>query len=129
MSEKATILYVDDEMLNLQIFEINFRKTYRVLTALSGEIALEILDLDPLITIVVSDMHMPGMNGIEFINKAREKHSNLAFFILTGYDITLEISKALENQLIHQYFRKPFNMREIQEAIELTGNNSTKPSS
>lgn len=122
MSEKSTILYVDDELLNLQIFEINFRKNYRVVTALSGELALEILELDPGITVVVSDMRMPGMDGLEFIQKARDKHYNLAFFILTGYDITFEISHALESKLIHQYFRKPFNMKEISEAIEMALN-------
>jgi two-component system response regulator (stage 0 sporulation protein F) len=68
-----TILYVDDEQVNLRIFEINFRKRYNVITAVSGEQGLEKLEENGDIIVVVSDMKMPGMNGIEFIKKAREK--------------------------------------------------------
>lgn len=118
MNKDITILYVDDEPINLQIFEINFRKKYKVITALSGDEGLSKLDEHNDILIVVSDMKMPGMNGIEFIRKARSNFDHIAYFILTGFDITPEISEALKDNTIHKYFRKPFNMLEINEAIE-----------
>lgn len=118
MNNNITILYVDDETINLQIFEINFRKKYKVITAISGEEGLAKLEDNNEILVVVSDMKMPGMNGIEFIRTAKEKFDHIVYFILTGFDITEEISVALKENTIQKYFRKPFNMLEISESIE-----------
>ncbi|HRW63962.1 MAG TPA: response regulator, partial [Bacteroidales bacterium] len=117
MEEKITLLYVDDEPMNLKLFEINFRKKFNVLTAESGNEGLEILKSNAEIIIVISDMKMPGMNGIEFIRKAKIDFPKIRYFILTGFDITEEIADALNERLIHKYFRKPFNIREIEESI------------
>lgn len=117
MEEKITILYVDDEPLNLKLFEINFRKKFNVITASSGNDGLEILERNEFVHVVISDMKMPGMNGIEFIKKAKSDFPRIKYFILTGFDITEEIADALNERLILKYFRKPFNMKEIEESI------------
>ena len=117
MNKNVTLLYVDDETINLTLFELNFKKKYKVLTAESGDEGLEKLSADDDIIVVISDMKMPGMNGVEFIKKARENYKNIAYFILTGFDINEEIADALNDNLIHKYFRKPFDMKEIDEAI------------
>lgn len=120
MKSEIKILYVDDEIINLQLFEINFGRNYKVLTAESGLAGLDILENNPEINIVISDMKMPLMNGIEFIKKAHEKLPDKNYFILTGFEITDEIQNALSSGLIIKYFRKPFNMGEIELAIENT---------
>ena len=117
MSNKIKILYVDDEPVNLELFEINFSEKYHFITADNGFDGLEKLCADDEIKVVISDMKMPGMNGIEFITKAKAKCADKLFFILTGYDITPEIQHALSSGLIMRYFSKPFNMNEIDEAI------------
>ena len=117
MKNNITLLYVDDEPINLTVFELNFRKKYNVITASSGEKGLLELEKNDDIIIVISDMKMPGMNGIEFIKKAKNSFPNISFFILTGFDITDEISKAIEEKLIQKYFRKPFNVNEIDSTI------------
>jgi two-component system, response regulator, stage 0 sporulation protein F len=118
MDNKISLLYVDDEPINLQIFEVNFRKKFHILTSLSGFGGLEILKAHPEISVVISDMKMPEMNGIEFIKQAKQEFPNVVFYILTGFDITEEISEALNQKLINKYFRKPFNMKEIEKAID-----------
>jgi two-component system, response regulator, stage 0 sporulation protein F len=123
MSNKSKLLYVDDEPLNLYIFEVNFGKRFNVITGLSGFEGLDHLKAHPEIEIVVSDMSMPGMNGLEFIRKAKEEYPYISFFILTGYDITEEIQNALDENLIHRYFRKPLNAKEITMSIEETFSN------
>ncbi len=115
--KNVTILYVDDEPINLTLFELNFRKKYKIVTAESGMEGLEKLSKDDEIIVVISDMKMPGMNGIEFIKIAKEKYSRIAYFILTGFDLNDEIIDALEAKLIYKYFRKPFDMKEIDDAI------------
>ena len=117
MSEKITILYVDDEPLNLMLFRANLKKNYNVHTSLSGEDGLKQLSQHPEISVVFSDMRMPGMNGLEFIAIAKKDYPSIVYFILTGYDITEEISHALKNNLIACYFSKPFNIKEIEKKL------------
>lgn len=113
-----TILYVDDEEANLFIFEKMFEAKYNVLTASSASKGLEQLEkYSSDIIVVISDMRMPLMNGVEFIRKAKSIYSNIAYFILTGFDFNDEIEEALKTQLIHKFFTKPFDMSEIESAI------------
>lgn len=117
MSKKISVLYVDDEPINLKLFELNFKNSFNVTTALSGFEGLELLKNNLDIPVVISDMRMPNMDGIEFITKAKKEFPNVVFYILTGYDLTDQISEALNNLLIHKYFRKPLNFKEIEKSI------------
>ncbi|HPJ46571.1 MAG TPA: response regulator [Tenuifilaceae bacterium] len=117
MNTKITILYVDDEPINLLLFSQMFDSRYNIITAESGYVGLNLIERNPDICIVISDMKMPGMNGIEFITIAKKQYSNIHFYILTGYDITPEIEDAIESGLISKYFQKPFKMGEIELAI------------
>lgn len=117
MREKPKLLYIDDEPINLRLFELNFKKSFEVYTAESGLQGLGILHKTNGIAVVVSDMKMPGMSGTEFVAQARQLFPNVVFFILTGFDITDEIALALKEGHIRQYFRKPFNIKEMEEAI------------
>jgi len=118
MNRKPKILYVDDEFINLQLFKINFDNKYEVFTAENGITGLEVLDNNPDIVVVISDMKMPLMNGIEFIKKAKEKYSHIRFYILTGFQITEEIQEALNSKLILKYFSKPFNLNKIDATLQ-----------
>ena len=117
MKIKPKILYADDEFINLQLFKINFSNKYEVFTAENGKIGLEVLDNNPDITVVISDMRMPLMNGLEFIKKAKGKYPDIKFYILTGFQITEEIQEALDSKLILKYFSKPFDFNEIDAAL------------
>ena len=122
MAEKINILYVDDEQLNLQLFLMLFEKKYNIITASSGDDGLNKLKKNN-VSIVISDMKMPGMNGIEFIKKARAEYKQIKYFILTGFEITNEISNALEQNLICSYFKKPFVPTELENKINEVINN------
>ncbi|MBN2521033.1 MAG: response regulator [Bacteroidales bacterium] len=114
---KTKILYVDDEPINLQLFKINFDKKYEVFVADDGFQGLELLNNELDILVVISDMKMPKMNGVEFIKKAKEQFPDKKFYILTGYEINSEIQDALNSGLILRYFSKPFNIKEIEKTI------------
>jgi response regulator RpfG family c-di-GMP phosphodiesterase len=117
MSKDVTILYVDDEPVNVFLFSEMFGKKYTVLTADSGIQGLDVLKQHGNVKILISDMRMPGMNGLEFIEEAKGLMPSVICCILTGYDITPEIKKALQEGLIVKYFQKPFNMKEIDSSI------------
>ena len=83
-----------------------------------NEIGIKVgLEENKEIEVVVSDMHMPKMNGVEFIRTAKQEFSHIKFYILTGFDIIEEIEDALEEQLIHNYFRKPLDIEEMESSI------------
>jgi two-component system response regulator (stage 0 sporulation protein F) len=124
MNEKITILYVDDEKINLLLLKINFQKKFNVITALSGQEGLELLRAHPETIIVISDMKMPQMNGIEFIKTAKAAFPHITFFILTGFDITPEIEEAIKNNLIQKYLSKPIVIKEIEESINQVVNSN-----
>lgn len=113
----TTILYVDDEVINLTVFSISFRKKYDVITAESAINALDILKENPQIDVVISDLRMPVMDGLEFIRIAKPTFSNIKFFILSGFEKTPEITSAIDEDLVVDYFKKPFNMGKIDKAI------------
>ena len=123
MENKITLLYVDDEILNLTLFKHNFKKNYNVLTAESGEDGLKILKENQDISVVISDMKMPGINGVEFVRKAKNNFPDISYYILTGFDINDEIANALNEKIIEKYFRKPFNKKEIEDSIKLIFSN------
>ena len=101
----VSILYVDDEEVNLFLFEKSFEGKYTIHTAKSGTEGLEKLEKHKgEIIVVISDMRMPEMNGIEFITKAKENFKNIAYFILTGYAHDNEIETALNTGLIQKFF-------------------------
>ena len=117
MIKKPIILYVDDEEINLMLFKINMAANFNVLTAISGKKALIIIKETSNICVVISDMKMPEMNGLEFIKIAKEKNPNIHYFILTGFHINNEIEKALNEKLIIKYFSKPLNINDITTTI------------
>jgi two-component system response regulator (stage 0 sporulation protein F) len=120
MSELITILYVDDEPINLMLFEAMFKTNHKVLSAESGLEGLKMLEANSDISVVISDMKMPNMNGLEFIKTAKVRYPNIVYCILSGYDLTDEIQDALDSKTIQKYFQKPFKMDEIEIAITET---------
>ena len=110
---KPKLLYVDDEVMNLHLFREMFRKDFDVLIASSGEEALEELEETKEIKYVITDMRMPEMNGLELISKAKKVRPEVVYCLLTGYDLTKEIEKAIEAKQVARYFAKPFDPTEI----------------
>lgn len=111
------ILYVDDEEINLFLFKASFKNNFEVITAQSGKEALQILHEQKDIEKVITDMKMPVMDGLVFVNKARIDFPEIPYFLLTGFDKTPDIEKALEEKVIQKYFRKPLDKEEILEAM------------
>lgn len=118
MSSKPTILFVDDEPVNLMVYETCFSELCNVLLAQSGAQALSVLDQNSNIQGVFSDIRMPGMDGIEFIRKAKPLYPSITFFVVTGYGMSHDITTAIVQGLISGYFYKPIDMDELGAAIK-----------
>ena len=125
MSEKPKILYVDDEEINLQVFKASFSKYYDVLVAESGKEGLEILRDNQNIKFIISDMKMPEMNGLEFIQEAKKIKNEIPCMILSGYQQTQAVNEAIKNGLIVDYMMKPLNKPSLEELIAKHVNNAS----
>ena len=113
---KISILYVDDEENNLLSFKATFRLKYKVLTAISGNDALEILKKKP-IDIIITDQRMPEMTGVEFLEKAMEINAEPMRILLTGYTDMAAVIDAVNKGKIFHYLTKPWNESELDETI------------
>jgi CheY-like chemotaxis protein len=81
----ARILLVDDEPDILEIVAQYMEAAgHSVLTAQSGVAALALLDKDPNVDVIVSDLSMPGMDGVQLIQRAQRRRPQLPAIILTG---------------------------------------------
>ncbi|WKK81931.1 response regulator [Marivirga arenosa] len=118
MNAKPKVLYVDDEELNLLIFEKLLEDDYEVIKAESGEEALEILEKQSDIVNIITDLNMPLMSGLEFINEAKSRFENKKYYVLTGYAINDEMQEALDSKLIIQFWTKPAEFDKIDKALK-----------
>jgi DNA-binding NtrC family response regulator len=80
----ALILIVDDDSGQRSLLETFLRaQGYRTQSAESGESALKILDAEPY-AMMISDVRMPGISGIETLRRVRQKHPTLPVLLVNG---------------------------------------------
>lgn len=105
MSKK--ILFVDDEQNVLSGLERSLRREFEVNTALSGLDGLAAIQNNGPFAVVVSDMRMPGMDGIEFLSRVKEESPDSVRIMLTGNaDIQTAID-AVNKGNIFRFLNKP----------------------
>jgi CheY-like chemotaxis protein len=83
-SFQKTILYVDDQPSHRALFLKAFQSQYQIVTAASGEEGLEIIKKNK-IALVIADHNMPGMTGIDFLEKVQEMSPSAEKAILSAY--------------------------------------------
>lgn len=115
---KPHILIVDDESRMQRLFEINLSPKYRVLTCGDGRQALEIGRSQP-IDLLVTDLKMPGMNGLELLREMHKERPDLPVLIMTAYG-TIESAVQAMKQGASDYILKPIKMDEMELVIEKT---------
>lgn len=118
MDCKKKILYVDDEKINLELFKINFRNDYEVFLADSALKGLDIIKQHD-IMVVVSDLKMPQMNGLDFIERIKAELPSKVCILLTAFMESDVMFKAFNKELIFRYIMKPWRRDELKEVIEL----------
>lgn len=111
------ILYIDDEIHNLNAFKASFRRQFTVYTAASAEEAEGLLT-DHDIHIIISDQRMPKMTGIEFFESILDKYPEPIRILLTGYADINAVIDAINKGQVYKYFSKPWNEEELKHNIE-----------
>lgn len=112
---KDTILYIDDESLNLETFEIIFHEYYYVLTANDTDEAESLLKEND-VKLILTDQRMPKEKGVDFVKRIQPQYPDLIFIVITGYTDADVILEAL-NTGVYQFIHKPWKEEELKQAI------------
>ena len=112
------ILYVDDEEINLELLQLTFMNDLEVITASSAIEGLKMLDQDPDIHVVISDLKMPGMNGLDFIKEIKKNSPDRTCMLLTGFMESEIMMEGFNKELIYRYIMKPWKKDILMEAIQ-----------
>jgi signal transduction histidine kinase len=114
-SNLPQVLVIDDEMGPRESLRMLLKPNYQVYTAENVETGLQILQ-EKRPDAVISDIRMPGTNGIEGLRKIREIDPHVAVIMLTGFG-ALDTAKEALRLGANDYISKPFDAREMRETI------------
>jgi response regulator RpfG family c-di-GMP phosphodiesterase len=111
------VLYIDDEVFNLNAFKASFRRLFNVYIAQSAVEGRKILETEE-INIILTDQRMPVTTGIDFLKSIIPDYPEPVRMLLTGYADSNTVSDALDNGYIYKCIQKPWVQDELQQNIE-----------
>lgn len=124
------ILIVDDEQAILESLEFTLGTEYRVFVANNGREGLAIFEAEE-IALVIADQNMPGMTGVEFLERVIERDARPIRMMLTGYTDISSLARAINSGRIYRYITKPWepdelriNVKRALESYALSSENS-----
>jgi two-component system response regulator AtoC len=110
------ILVVDDEERIRKLLETSFgHKGYKVRTAADGDAALEIVDAG--VDLVITDLRMPGMDGMTLLSEIRARGLTVPVIIMTAYS-TVDVAVDAMRNGAFDYVSKPFDLDELEMLVE-----------
>ena len=119
------VLIVDDDRHFLRAVELYLASDLQLVLASSGEAALEVLDTQSF-DVVVSDMNMSGISGVEFIKQARLVAPATIYMLLTGSRDSSIAIQAFNEAGIYMMVSKPCDLKDLRECIFAAGNEYDK---
>ena len=119
MGEGEKILLVDDEPNVLESIQRQLRNRFEVMTAQSGEEALEVLKTAGPFTLIVSDMRMPGMDGVQLLSRVKDMYPDTVRIMLTGNADQETAVAAANTGQIFRFLNKPCSTATLATALSL----------
>jgi len=114
---KKTVLIADDEMLKLVTLKDRLQKAgFKVITATEGDAALEILQKKE-VHALVTDVRMPGLDGLSLLEKSKELEPARPVLVMTGYEAVEDAVRAMRAGAV-DYMVKPVSAEEIAVRLE-----------
>ena len=116
--QRPQVLCVDDETNVLSALQRLFiDDDYEIFIATSGLQGLEILEQHPSIQVVISDYRMPGMDGIEFLEKVWKEWPHTVRIVVSGNADAIEAVNAIKEGHIYGFFAKPWVVKDFRDTV------------
>ena len=115
---KHKVLFVDDEPNILDGYRRNLRKQFSITTATGGEDALALINSEGPFAVIVSDMNMPQMNGVELLTKAKALAPDTVRMMLTGNADQKTAVDAVNEGDVFRFLNKPCPPPEMATALD-----------
>ncbi len=113
-----TLLLVDDEPAIVGALRRTLRgRGYKILGATDPLEALRMLDTEP-VDLVISDIDMPQMTGLELVSRIRRAHPETVRILLTGRGTLDSALRAINDGEVHRFLTKPWSDEELRGTIE-----------
>jgi len=116
------VLYIDDEINNLNSFKAAFRRDFNIYVAQSAKEGRRILE-EQEIGVIITDQRMPVMTGIEFLESILNVYPDTIRILLTGFSDMNAVMDAINRGQVYKYLVKPWQNDElrlyIQNALEI----------
>ncbi|MBY0424781.1 MAG: response regulator, partial [Cytophagales bacterium] len=116
-TERISVMFVDDEPINLSTFKAAFREFYTIHLAKSADEALKILKENK-IHVIFADQRMPTTTGIQFFESILDEYPDSIRVLLTGYADVEAVIEAINRGQVYRYIKKPWNEIEIKMTAE-----------
>lgn len=110
------IMVVDDEPANLRALSRLFRQECQVITAESGNEALNLLQQHD-VALLISDQRMPEMTGIELMKQTVALRPQMVKILLTGYTDVGALIESINCGLVYRYVTKPWNNDDLRLTV------------
>jgi response regulator RpfG family c-di-GMP phosphodiesterase len=108
MSETSiNVLYIDDEIHNLNAFKAGFRRQFNIFLAESAVEGRKILETE-LIHVILTDQRMPVTTGIEFLESILEEFPEPIRILMTGFADINAVIDAINKGKVYKYIQKPW---------------------
>lgn len=115
-NNRIRILYIDDEVHNLNAFRANFRRSYEIYTANSADEGMQVLKGIE-VHIIIADQKMPNKTGVEFFHEIKDLLPDPIRILLTGYTDVEDVIDAINKGHIYSYIKKPWDDHELIKTI------------
>ena len=115
--QRDRILIVDDEEAILETMQFTFEDDYDVLATVDAAEALDLLEKNSPVAVVISDQRMPNMTGVEFLTKVFEAHPESVRIILTGFADMDAIIQAINDGHVYAYITKPWEPEDLKQVV------------
>ncbi|OCQ92808.1 fused response regulator/phosphatase [Nostoc sp. MBR 210] len=116
--EKLKLMIVDDELDNLDLLYRTFRRDFQVFKANHALSALDILEKEGEMAVIISDQRMPEMNGTEFLSRTVERFPDTIRILLTGFTDVEDLVDAINSGQVFKYITKPWNPERLKLLVE-----------
>lgn len=114
---KLRLMVVDDESDNLDLLYRTFRREFEVFRADSGIKALQVLQQEGEMGIIISDQRMPRMSGTEFLSRTVNQYPDTIRILLTGYTDVEDLVGAINQGKVFKYITKPWSAQELETVV------------